>query len=334
MWHQETPSLARQRERNGKLSGGRAALGAALLAGLALLTGCGSSAVGGSSAAQPSSADHSYSSAAGGSSNVSNSTSAPGAPGTSSSQPSAQYLIKSLNVSMTAPDTRAAAADLQNWITTTDPKAQSAGANYIVDADQYDITLTFSVQASLYPQIESYLTGYASQHKGKLISLQETVQDVTNDYVDAQSRLANLRHEQTRLQTLMGQAQSLSDVLTIEQRLTDVEGQIEQIEAQLNQLNGQTTFYTIHIQLTPVSTYAPPVAQPWNPGVIFHDALVSAQSFGEGLLTLFIWLAVYAIYIVPLGIIIWLVTRYMRRRSARLALGATNAGQPGAPPSI
>ena len=39
--------------------------------------------------------------------------------------------------------------------------------------------------------------------------------------------LTNLRGEQQRLLTLMGQAQSLSDVLTIEQRLTDVEGQIE-----------------------------------------------------------------------------------------------------------
>jgi hypothetical protein len=127
---------------------------------------------------------------------------------------------------------------------------------------------------------------------------------------------------------LMGQAQSIADILTIEQRLTDVEGQIEQIEAHLNQLNGQTTFYSIQIQLTPLSTYVPPIAEPWNPGVIFHSALTSAQAFGEGLLTLLIWLVVYAVYIIPLCVIIWLVVRFARRRAARLATATSGAAPP------
>jgi hypothetical protein len=231
---------------------------------------------------------------------------------------------------MTVPDTRATANDLQNWLAVTDPKAQSAGSTYSQDGDQYDIAMIFNVEASLYPHVKSYLTGYAGDHKGKLTGLQENVQDVTNDYIDSQSRLANLRVEQTRLQTLMSQAQSVNDVLSVEQRLTDVEGQIEQLEAHLNQLNGQTTFYSIQIQLTPLSSYISPITQPWNPGVIFHSALVSAQAFGEGLLTLLIWLAVYAVYIIPLCVIIWLVTRFMRRRSARLAAPATS----GAPPPL
>jgi hypothetical protein len=241
-------------------------------------------------------------------------------------------LIKSLNVGMAVNDTRATAADLQAWIAANDPRAQSAGATYTQDANQYDVALTFQVEASVYPQIKSYLTSYAGNHKGKLLGLQESVQDVTGAYVDAQSRLANLRVEQGRLQKLMSQASSISDILTIEQRLTDVEGQIEQIEAQLNQLNGQTTFYTVQIQLTPLSTYVPPITQPWNPGVIFHNALSSAQAFGEGLLTVAIWLAVYAIYIIPLGVIIWLIVRFWRRRSLGVAPATTAASGGGAQP--
>ncbi len=313
-------------------AGARVALAAGLLAGLALLAGCGAATNGTAGSAQPfSGAQHSV---AGGSAsygaNTSTGASTPVASSNPASQPSAQYLIKALNVGMTVPDTRATANDLQRWITTTDPKAQSAGSTYSQDGDQYDILLTFNVEASLYPQIKSYLTGYADQHKGKLLGLQETVQDVTNDYIDSQSQLANLRVEQTRLQTLMSQAGSIADILTIEQRLTDVEGQIEQIEAHLNQLNGQTTFYSIQIQLTPLSSYVPPITQPWNPGVVFHHALTSAQAFGQGLLTLLIWLAVYAIYIIPLCVIIWLVVRFMRRRSARLAAPTVSAPPPPA----
>ncbi len=307
-----------------------AALVGLLALGLALLAGCGSAA-GVENAPLSSGAQHG---AAGGNtssaSRVTYGANSPSAPGQATSQPTTQYLIKALNVGMAMPDTRATANALQSWITATDPKAQSAGTSYSQDGSQYDVSVTFNVEASLYPQIKSYLTGYAGENKGQLIGLHETVQDVSNDYVDSQSRLANLRVEQTRLQTLMGQAQSISDILTIEQRLTDVEGQIEQIEAHLNLLNGQTTFYSIQIQLTPLSTYVPPITQPWNPGVIFHSALTSAQAFGEGLLTLLIWLAVYAVYIIPLCVIIWLIVRFARRRAARLATTTSGAAPPPA----
>lgn len=303
-------------------------LASVALLGIALLAGCGASAGTGGASQQSSGVSHSI--ATGNGSSGSSAPSAPDASGKTASQPSAQYLIKSLNVGMAMPDTRATANALQTWITTTDPKAQSAGSNYSQDGDQYDVSMTFSVEASLYPQIKSYLTGYAGDNKGKLLSQQETVQDVTGDYVDSQSRLANLRTEQARLQTLMSRASAISDVLTIEQRLTDVEGQIEQLEAHLNQIAGQTTFYTVQILLTPLSTYVAPITQPWNPGVIFHEALSSAKTFGEGLLTLLIWLAVYAIYIVPLGVIVWLVARYMRRRGMRVATTATGGATPPA----
>lgn len=321
---------------------GRAALIGFALCGMALLAGCGAVTNGALAGPEAPSAQNSQNSPVYGpaqssgssASSAGGSTASAGSSGsgTTADQLSPQYLIKSLNVGMAVKDTRASADDLAAWITATDPKAQSAGATYTQDADQYDVALTFQVEASMYPQIKSYLASYADHHKDKLLNLRESVQDVTGAYVDAQSRLANLRTEQGRLQTLMSQAKSISDILTIEQRLTDVEGQIEQLEAQLNQLNGQTTFYTLQIQLTPLSTYVPPITQPWNPGVIFHEALSSAKAFGEGLLTIAIWLAVYAIYIIPLGVIIWLVVRFWRRRSASTAAPATAGGaQPPIP---
>ena len=337
MLHRAHPS-DQLKARQGSRVGQRVALVGLLLLGLALLAGCGGttnatySPLAGGAQHSAAGGNTSSASSASSASSGSNAQYGPNVPSSPQATPQAttQYLIKALNVGMAMPDTRATANALQGWITTTDPKAQSAGSTYSQDGGQYDVTMTFNVEASLYPQVKSYLTSYAGENKGKLIGLQETVQDVSNDYVDSQSRLANLRVEQGRLQTLMGQAQSISDILTIEQRLTDVEGQIEQIEAHLNQLNGQTTFYSIQIQLTPLSTYVPPITEPWNPGVIFHSALTSAQAFGEGLLTLLIWLAVYAVYIIPLGVIVWLIVRFARRRAARLATTTTGATPPSA----
>ena len=292
-------------------------IGAGVVAALVVLTvlaGCGSSA-----ASNAPSVAHSI----GAPSNSSTDQSVYGPAATAgtgqSSTSGPQYLIKALSVSMTFSDTRAIATDLQQWVAATDPHSSSAGVNYEEQStNRYQITMTFSVAATAYPQVFSYLAGYAQTHHGTLNNLHETVQDVSNDYVDTTSRLKNLRTEQDRLLALLSQAKSLSDTLAIEQRLTDVEGQIEQIEAHLNALNGQTTYYMVTITLVPLYTPAPDSpSAPWNPGQTFHDALSAALGFGQGLVSVLIWLATFAIYLIPVVIIFLLVRRWRRTRAAK-----------------
>jgi len=229
-----------------------------------------------------------------------------------------QYLIKSLNITMEVKDTQRAANDLQSWMSTTDPLSTAENINYEqVSNNLYNISMTFSVQAALYPRIESYLNNYPALHNGRLISTTKSTQDVSGDYVDTQSRLKNLRGEQARLLTLLSHASVLGDILAIDQRLTDVEGQIEQIEAHLNQLNGQVSFYTIAISLQPSQAVLTPAPAPWSLGRIWQDALGAAGAFAQVLATLVIWLAVFSVYIIPLVVIVWLVLRWRRLRTGR-----------------
>jgi hypothetical protein len=230
-----------------------------------------------------------------------------------------QYLIKSLQVNMLVKDTRQVASDLQSWIATTDPRSTSAGIDYEQTYDNlYNVTMTFSVTSAQYTQIEEYLAGYAQQHGGKLTSLHESVQDVTNDYIDTQSRLTNLRGEQQRLLTLLSNSTALGDIITVESKLTDVEGQIEEIEAHLNALKNQITFYTVTIGLQPITpvTPPPPSSTPWSLGQVLHDSWIAALGFGQGLATLLIWLVVFSIYLVPVALVGWFVWRKMHSRQA------------------
>nr|MDQ2716518.1 DUF4349 domain-containing protein [Chloroflexota bacterium] len=242
------------------------------------------------------------------------------------------YLIKALRVDMQIKGTRQVAADLQSWIETTDPRASSAGIDYEqADNNLYSVSMTFSVQASIYPTIENYLRDYAPQHDGKLLDLRETVQDVTNDFIDTQSRLKNLRGEQDRLLVLLSHATAMGDILSIEQRLTDVEGQIEQIEAHLNALNGQITFYNITINLQPSEVPATQVATPgWNPGQVLHDAWAAALGLGQGLVTIFLWLVAFSIYLIPIALVAWFFLRWwrVRNRPAVTPAAATSGVSP------
>jgi hypothetical protein len=229
-----------------------------------------------------------------------------------------QYLIKSLNITMEVKDTQRVASDLQAWMSTTDPLATADNINYEQVGDNlYNVSMTFSVQAALYPRIESYLNSYPVLHNGRLISTTKSTQDVTGDYVDTQSRLKNLHGEQDRLLTLLSHASALGDILAIDQRLTDVEGQIEQIDAHLNQLNGQVSFYTIAINLQPSQAVLAPPPAPWSPAKIWQDAVGAAGAFAQVMATMVIWLAVFSVYVIPLALIVWLVLRWRRWRIER-----------------
>jgi opacity protein-like surface antigen len=279
-----------------------------------LLAACGGATTTGNSAVQTSApAPQSGSS----SSHDANSSSGQSTKSTSSFGP--QYLIKSLQVNMLVKDTRQVASDLQSWIATTDPRSTSAGINYEQTYDNfYNVTMTFSVTSAQYTQIEEYLAGYAQQHGGKLTSLHESVQDVSNDYIDSQSRLTNLRGEQQRLLTLLSNSTALGDIITVESKLTDVEGQIEDIEAHLNALKNQTTFYMVTIGLQPIApvTPPPPPSTPWSLGQVLHDAWSTALGFGQGLATLLIWLVVFCIYLIPVALVGWFIWRRIHLRQA------------------
>jgi len=226
--------------------------------------------------------------------------------------------MKTLKVSMSVKDTSKVADALQTWITTTDTRSSSAGMTYDqVGNNLYNVSLTFLVQANLYPQIERYLRDYARQNGGQLLSLNETVQNVTNDYIDTQSRLTNLRTEQTRLLDLLSHAQALNDIITVQDRLTNIEGQIETIEAHLKQLKGQVAFYTVTITLQPLTlTSPPPTPIGWSIGQTFHDAFAASLGFAQGLLTFLVWLLAYSVYLIPGAVLAWFLFRWRKRSLA------------------
>lgn len=230
-----------------------------------------------------------------------------------------QYLIKTLNVSMQVKDTRKVANDIQRWITTTDPRSSSAGADYTQVADKfYNINLTFSVQSTMYPQVYNYLRDYNLQGAtgGKLLGFKEGVQDVSNDYVDTESRIKNYKVEQTRLLQLLSRAQSVGDIVTVDQKLSEVEGNIENSEAHLKLLTNQVTFYTVVLNLQPIipDNVPQPATNPgWTANSTFGEAFAASLRFGQAVLTFLIWLLAFSIYIVPIAIVTWLVRRYRSR---------------------
>jgi Domain of unknown function (DUF4349) len=154
-------------------------------------------------------------------------------------------------------------------------------------------------------------------------------EDVTDQYVDLQSRLTNLKATQDRIREFLDKAQTVEEALKVNKQLSEVEAQIEEIQGQMNYMKDRAAFSTINVQLnperptptpTPTSTPTPtPTPVAWRPGETFQDASDVLTSILKGLGNLLIWvLVVLGPFLVPLLLIIWLIV-WLRRRKTRPA---------------
>lgn len=238
--------------------------------------------------------------------------------------PTNAYLIRSLSVNLAVNKPLDVERQLNQDVFAMDPLAQAAGEQINQQSNgTYTVALTFAVSAAKYEAVKTYLSSFPTTfpaYKGKLTSENETVQNVTTQYVDLQSRLKNLRTEQQRLLQLLSQAQNLSDTLTIQDKLTDVEGQIEKIEGQINQLDSQTAYSTVTVNLAstipPPTPASPAPAQPWKPGDILAAAASTMISILQVVLDILIWVAVFAIFWLP-ALAVFYLRRRLKQRTAR-----------------
>lgn len=84
-------------------------------------------------------------------------------------------------------------------------------------------------------------------------------EDVTMEYVDVASRIANLKRLEERFISLLeNKTGKLEDVLKVEQELARVRGEIERAEGRMRYLTNRTDYSTVTINVREERIYAPP----------------------------------------------------------------------------
>jgi hypothetical protein len=157
-------------------------------------------------------------------------------------------------------------------------------------------------------------------------------QDVTSEYVDLQSQLGNLEATRNRIRSFLDNAQSVEESLRINQELTTIEAQIEQVKGRMNFLSNRSAYSTITINLepdippvTPAPTPTPkPTAtpEPWNPGKTVGHATAAVTTIYQGLIELAIWFFVVVIPLMaPIMLAVWGIYKFSMRKSKKTTSG-------------
>lgn len=164
----------------------------------------------------------------------------------------------------------------------------------------------------------------------KVVNEQTQAVEVTGQIVDLEARIKNLRASETALQTIAANAVKVSDVLDVEARLTDVRGQIEQLTAQLVELNDRAAFTTLTAYFSMPVVAVELASKEWEPATTVDEASASLISIVQGLANAGIW---FLIVWVPVLLVIGLVGGLGVWFARRLGLGRRPDGGGLLPPS-
>lgn len=92
---------------------------------------------------------------------------------------------------------------------------------------------------------------------GNTIRYNETVDDVTDSYTDTEARLSSLRAQYDKVLEFYDKAEDISDLMSVEQRLSDLQYEIEYLEARIKNYDLLISYSTLNLSVTETKVYTP-----------------------------------------------------------------------------
>lgn len=154
-----------------------------------------------------------------------------------------------------------------------------------------------------------------------IISSSESTTDVTLEYYDIEARMKTLEAKKAALEKMLEQAETLSDIRTLQDDLYQVIGEIESYRSRLNVIDSKVNYSTVELTITEVIEYT--------------EVQVEEPTFGERISTTFIktwrgfWefcqdLAVFFVGAMPvllvfalIGVGVFLIVHLVKRRNRK-----------------
>ena len=155
---------------------------------------------------------------------------------------------------------------------------------------------------------------------GNVTQKNESVEDVTLQYVDVESRKKALETEQERLMELLSNAENMEDLLAIESKLSDVRYEIESYGSKLRMLDNQIDYSTVNVDVDEVERVTDTGEKGFFEEVKdrFEDSLYivgrDIRELAIGILGSLPILAVWAVFIAVIVIVVRTVVKKIKKK--------------------
>jgi hypothetical protein len=140
---------------------------------------------------------------------------------------------------------------------------------------------------------------------GDVISEDTQGTDVSGEHADVEARLAALRATRDKLGTVLAQAKGVDEILMVQDRITGVQTQIEQLQGQLDTLDDMVAMAALTVSLGEPGAERVELHDPDDRtlGGSFSEA---RDRFGDGVEALIAWSGSAAVWVLVLAVLLGL----------------------------
>jgi hypothetical protein len=156
---------------------------------------------------------------------------------------------------------------------------------------------------------------------GNVTYLSSDATNITQQYTDTASRLSAYETEEARLLEILAEAETVEDMITVENRLSEIRYQKESLTSQLKNWDNQVSYSTVTIVLSEVQELTPePTEEPsyWQEvGTAFRSTLHGLSVLAKTLLKLLIAATPVLVPVLLIIAVILVVHRRKKRKQQR-----------------
>ena len=204
-------------------------------------------------------------------------------------------------------------SDYNNWYNEVDTAGDTAASKNSMKKHMY---ITLRVPSEKFSEMKDYISGL-----GQVISSSTQADNVSKQYAETKTQIEALEKEEKRLLEMMDSAKTIDEMITVENRLTDVQTQLNALKTDLSDLDSHVNYSTINVQIDEVRKYTAPVVEPEErPGFfkrVWNRIKGSMSSFAVTLEGLLMLLITVLPYLLTIGLIVTVVLLIITRKSRR-----------------
>lgn len=225
-----------------------------------------------------------------------------------------QKLIKEGNMRVTVANSVEAARIIEERVVAMGGyvAGTSKYSQYYDGQEYYSIDMNIRVPGDSFDFLVGEIEGL-----GNVDNSSTNVQDVTQQYIDLEARLNNLKSEEERFVAIFDQAETVEDMLAVESELARLRGEIESLEGQFRYLNNRVSYASLYLTFDEERIKTAEF-EGLSIGQVFKEM---GSAFSRGVYGFFVFagdLFVQVAYMLPflivLALLAWIVYAIVRRK--------------------
>ena len=151
-------------------------------------------------------------------------------------------------------------------------------------------------------------------NNANVINKQESTRNVSLEYIDTKSRIETLEIEQERLYAILDKELSLENIITLENRLSDIRYELQNYESKLRYYDNQVSYSTVRLNIQEVEKLTPVTEEKQTVGMRIKNGFSNTMyHITEGFKSLFVWFVVNLPYLFLWAAAISVMIRFIRK---------------------